>query len=80
MWQKYEKNMKVIFSFFMPKFMYKELIFMFSDSVLEKIFAMPDMQMLDLQTQSNIVHGMEKIMEEEEKKNADEFQSDGNAE
>lgn len=72
--------MKVIFSFFMQKFKYKELIFMFSDSVLEKIFAMPDMQMLDLQTQSNIVHGMEKIMEEEEKKNADEFQSDGNAE
>ena len=72
--------MKVIFSFFMSKFMYKELIFMFSDSVLEKIFAMQDMQMLDLQTQSNIVHGMEKIMEEEEKKNADEFQSDGNAE
>ena len=72
--------MKVIFSFFMPKFKHKELIFMFSDSVLEKIFAMPDMQMLDLQTQSNIVHGMEKIMEEEEKKNADEFQSDGNAE
>ena len=72
--------MKVIFSFFMPKFKYKELIFMFSDLVLEKIFAMPDMQMLDLQTQSNIVHGMEKIMEEEEKKNADEFQSDGNAE
>ena len=80
MWQKYEKNMKVIFSFFMPKFKYKELIVMFSASVLEKIFAMPDMQMLDLQTQSNIVHGMEKIMEEEEKKNADEFQSDGNAE
>lgn len=66
--------MKVIFSFFMQKFKYKELIFMFSDSVLEKIFAMQDMQMLDLQTQSNIVHGMEKIMEEEEKKNADEFQ------
>ena len=39
--------MKVIFSFFMPKFMYKELIFMFSDSVLEKIFAMQDMQMAD---------------------------------
>ena len=66
--------MKVIFSFFMPKFKYKELVVMFSDSVLEKIFAMQDMQMLDLQTQSNIVHGMEKIMEEEEKKNADEFQ------
>ena len=72
--------MKVIFSFFMPKFKYKELIVMFSDAILEKIFAMQDMQMLDLQTQSNIVHGMEKIMEEEEKKNADEFQSDGNAE
>ena len=72
--------MNVIFSFFMPKFKYKELIVMFSDSVLEKIFAMQDMQMLDLQTQSNIVHGIEKIMEEEEKKNADEFQSDGNAE
>ena len=72
--------MKVIFSFFMPKFSHKELIVMFSDAILEKIFAMPDMQMLDLQTQSNIVHGMEKIMEEEEKKNADEFQSDGNAE
>lgn len=53
---------------------------MFSDAILEKIFAMPDMQMLDLQTQSSIVHGMEKILEEEEKKNADEFQSDGNAE
>ena len=66
--------MKVIFSFFMQKFKYKELIFMFSDAILEKIFAMPDMQMLDLQTQSNIVHGIEKIMEEEEKKNADEFQ------
>ena len=64
----------------MPKFKYKELIVMFSDSVLEKIFAMPDMQMLDLQTQSNIVYCIEKIMEEEEKKNADEFQSDGNAE
>ena len=64
----------------MPKFSHKELIFMLSDSVLEKIFAMPDMQMLDLQTQSNIVHVIEKIMEEEEKKNADEFQSDGNAE
>ena len=44
---------------------------MFSDSVLEKIFAMQDMQMLDLQTQSNIVHCIEKIMEEEEKKNAE---------
>ena len=64
----------------MPKFSHKELIVMFSDAILEKIFAMQDMQMLDLQTQSNIVHGMEKIMEEEEKKNADEFQSDGNAE
>jgi hypothetical protein len=53
---------------------------MFSDAILEKIFAMPDMQMLDLQTQSNIVHGIETILEEEEKKNADEFQSDGDAE
>jgi hypothetical protein len=53
---------------------------MFSDTVLEKIFAMPDMQILDLQTQSNIVHGIETILEKEEKKNADEFQSDGNAE
>ena len=53
---------------------------MFSDTVLEKIFAMPDMQMLDLQTQSNIAHGIETILEKEEKKNADEFQPDGNAE
>lgn len=72
--------MRTTFFFYAQKYSHKELIVMFSDTVLEKIFAMPDMQMLDLQTQSNIVHGIETILEEEEKKNADEFQSDGDAE
>ncbi len=38
---------------------------MFSDEVLEKIFAIRELQTLDLQTQSAIIRAMEEILEVE---------------
>lgn len=38
---------------------------MFSDEVLEKIFALKELQRLDLQTQSDIIHAIGKVLEEE---------------
>ena len=43
---------------------------MFSDEVLVKIFGIKELQKLDFQTQSIIVHGIEEILEEE-KEDAD---------
>ena len=43
---------------------------MFSDDVLEKIFAREEMQRLDLQTQSSVIHAIEEVLEEV-KENAD---------
>lgn len=37
---------------------------MFSDEVLEKIFARKELQRLDLQTQSEVIHAIEEILEE----------------
>ena len=42
---------------------------MFSDEVLEKIFAREELQRLDLQTQSSVIHAIEEILEEEEQNN-----------
>ena len=42
---------------------------MFSDEVLEKIFAREELQRLDLQTQSAVIHAIEEILEEEEQNN-----------
>lgn len=39
---------------------------MFSDEVLEKIFSRQELQMLDLQTQSAVIHAIEEILEQEE--------------
>ena len=36
----------------------------FSDEVLEKIFARKEMQSLDLSTQSAIIHAIEDVLEE----------------
>lgn len=44
---------------------------MFSDKVLEKIFARKELQSLPLQIQSSIIHAIENVLEEESK-NADE--------
>lgn len=48
---------------------------MFSDEILTKIFSKRELQKLDLQTQSEIVHAIEDVLEEE-KQNADESVSD----
>ena len=37
---------------------------MFSDEILEKIFAREEMQRLDLQTQSSVIHAIEEVLEE----------------
>lgn len=37
---------------------------MFSDEVLEKIFMRPEMQKLTLQTQSEVIHAIEEVIEE----------------
>lgn len=42
---------------------------MFSDEVLEKIFAREELQRLDLQTQSAVIHAIEEILEQEEEHN-----------
>nr|DAR47433.1 MAG TPA: hypothetical protein [Bacteriophage sp.] len=38
---------------------------MFSDEVLEKIFMRKELQKLDLQTQSSVIHAIEEVLEEE---------------
>ena len=38
---------------------------MFSDEILEKIFARKELQRLDLQTQSEVIHAIEEVLEEE---------------
>lgn len=40
---------------------------MFSDEILEKIFAKRELQSLDLQTQSAVIHAIEDVLEEAEK-------------
>ena len=37
---------------------------MFSDEILEKIFARKELQRLDLQTQSAVIHAIEEVLEE----------------
>lgn len=43
---------------------------MFSDEVLEKIFARKELQSLPLQVQSSVIHAIENVLEEDSK-NAD---------
>lgn len=37
---------------------------MFSDEILEKIFARKELQRLDLQTKSEVIHAIEEVLEE----------------
>lgn len=39
---------------------------MFSDEILEKIFARKELQRLDLQTQSSVVSAIQEVLEEQE--------------
>ena len=55
----------------MQKFNQKEGDNLFSDEILEKIFNRKEMQRLDLQTQSSVIHAIEEVLEGE-KQNADE--------
>lgn len=53
---------------------------MFTDEILTKIFSHPAIMPLDLNTQSEVVHAIEDILDEEEKQNADESVSDTTSE
>ena len=55
----------------MQKFNQKEGENVFSDEILEKIFNRKEMQRLDLQTQSSVIHAIEEVLEGESQ-NADE--------
>ena len=55
----------------MQKFNQKEGDNVFTDEILEKIFNRKEMQRLDLQTQSSVIHAIEEVLEGE-KQNADE--------
>ena len=55
----------------MQKFNQKEGDNVFSDEILEKFFNRKEMQRLDLQTQSSVIHAIEEVLEGE-KQNADE--------
>ena len=48
----------------MQKFNQKEGDNVFSDEILEKIFARKELQRLDLQTQSEVIHAIEEVLEE----------------
>ena len=51
-------------SFFMRKFKHKEEVLMFSDEILEKIFAHPDTSKVSLGGQSTMIHVIEDVLEE----------------
>lgn len=51
-------------SIFMPNFKCKEVIFMFSDDVLEKFFSDNKMQTMSLENQSEVINVAERILEE----------------
>lgn len=49
---------------FMRQFKKKEVANMFSDETLEKIFLREELQRLDLQTQSDVIHAIAEVLEE----------------
>lgn len=51
-------------SFFVPKYMHKELMTMFSDEILERIFADKEMQKIPIGTQSTAIEVISRILEE----------------
>lgn len=64
-------NRKRSGSFFMPKFKHKEVSEMFSDEILEKLFARPELQKFSAAEQSTLIDVFEEVLEEmEAEKNA----------
>lgn len=57
-------NRKCSGSFFMPKFRHKEELLMFSDEILEKLFARPELQKFSLLDQSTLIDVFEQVLEE----------------
>ena len=49
---------------------------MFSSETLIRIFARRELQVLDMQTQSDVVHAIEEVLEQDGIENADESVSD----
>ena len=69
-------NRKCGGSFFMPKFRYKEGKAMFTDEILERLFAIREIQKLSLKDQSLLIEAFEEVWNEmEEKQNATLSQS-----
>ena len=58
--------MAVTPSFFMPKFKAEGGVTVFSNELLSIIFAKQELQELDCETQSRVVHAIERSMEEYE--------------
>lgn len=54
----------------MPKFRYKEELLMFSDEILEKLFARPELQKFSISDQSMLIDVFEQVLEEMEENNA----------
>jgi len=54
----------------MPKFRYKEELLMFSDEILEKLFARPELQKFSISDQSMLIDVFEQVLEEMEADNA----------
>ena len=54
----------------MPKFKHKEELLMFSDEVLEKLFARPELQKFSISDQAMLIDVFEQVLEEMEKENA----------
>lgn len=51
-------------SFFMPKYRHKELMTMFSDEILERIFADKEIQKIPVGAQSTVIEVVSRILEE----------------
>lgn len=54
----------------MPKFKHKEIVRMFKDEVLEKIFAHPEMQKIPIGCQSTAVKVFEEILTDIKEENS----------
>ena len=56
-------------SFFLQKFKHKGGIAMFSDEILEKLFARPELQKYSIEEQSKLINVFEQVLEETEEQN-----------
>jgi hypothetical protein len=62
-------NLVFLGSFFVPKSNHKEVFFMFSDEILEKIFGHPEMQKIPIGCQSTAVSVFDNVLDEIRKEN-----------